>query len=122
MREKALRVLRVLAVAVAAGAVTGACGGWLLAQFLHIPQVDQLRTHRFAATTHVLAADGEPVAEFALERRVELKPEQIPESLKQAIVAIEDADFFDHGGVDPTAILRAAYFSLRDWEIGSRGG
>ena len=40
-----------------------------------------------------VAADGSLVASYALERRVELKPEQIPDHLKKAIVAIEDAGF-----------------------------
>jgi penicillin-binding protein 1A len=122
MREKLLRLLKMIDVATVAGVFTGALAGWVAAQFLHVPQVDALATFRPATATHVYAADGELVATWALEQRVELKPEEIPDNLKNAIVAIEDADFYEHGGVDPKAIMRAAWYSLRDRRIGSRGG
>ena len=107
-------VLAGLLVAAVAGVAAGALGGWIVAQFLHVPQVDQLATFRPASTTVVYAADGQPVASYAVERRVELAPEQIPEHLKLAIVAIEDAEFFEHGGVDPKAIARAAWVTARN--------
>ena len=122
MKDRVLRVTRVLLIALVAGVVVGGFGGWVMAQFLHVPMVDQLASYEFAATTEVLADDGEPLAEFALERRVELGPEQIPEHLKLAVVAAEDADFFEHGGVDPKAIFRAAFYSVVEGEIGARGG
>ncbi len=114
-------VTLVLWVAVA-GCVAGALAGWIIAQFLHVPQVDLLAEFEPAATTHVYAADGAQVASYALEQRVVLRPDQIPEHFKRAVVAIEDADFYTHGGVDPKAILRAAWFSLIDRKMGSRGG
>ena len=114
-------VTLVLWVAVA-GCVAGALAGWIIAQFLHVPQVDLLAEFEPAATTHIFAADGAQVASYALEQRVVLRPDQIPEHFKRAVVAIEDADFYTHGGVDPKAILRAAWFSLVDRKMGSRGG
>ncbi len=101
-------------IAVLIGGALGALGGWIVAQRLHVPQVDQLASFRPASTTEVYAADGEPVASYALERRVELEPEEIPDFLKQAIVAIEDAEFYEHGGVDPKAIARAALVTARN--------
>ncbi len=114
MGKKAISVLVKMLVAAVAGVVAGALGGWTVAQFLHVPQVDQLASFRPASTTVVYAADGQPVASYAVERRVELAPEQIPEDLKLAIVAIEDAEFFEHGGVDPKAIARAAWVTARN--------
>jgi penicillin-binding protein 1A len=108
--------------AAVAGCLLGAFAGWVIAQFLHVPQVDLLATFEPAATTRIYAADGEQVASYALEQRVVLRPEDIPDSFKLAVVAIEDADFFSHGGVDPQAIVRAAWYSLVDRRIGSRGG
>jgi penicillin-binding protein 1A len=114
VRAKIRAVLVRVLVASAAGAALGAFGGWTLAQFLHVPQVDTLASFRPASTTEVFAADGHKVASYAVERRVELAPEQIPEHLKLAIVAIEDAEFFEHGGVDPKAIARAALVTARN--------
>ena len=122
MREKLLRLLKFIGIGAVAGVAAGALAGWVVAQFLHVPQVDVLENFRPATTTHVYAEDGSEVASWAVEQRVELEPEDIPDHLKKAIVAIEDADFYDHGGVDPQAIMRAAWYSLRDRKIGSRGG
>ena len=112
-------MLITLAVAAVAGIGAGAVGGWIIAQYLHVPQVDELATFRPASTTEVLAPTGETLASYALERRIELTDEEIPEQLKLAIVAIEDADFFEHGGVDPKAIARAAVVTLRNLVRGS---
>ncbi|MCU0233413.1 MAG: PBP1A family penicillin-binding protein [Thermoanaerobaculales bacterium] len=105
-----------------AGCAFGALAGWVIAQALHVPQVDLLATFEPAATTRMYAADGDQVASYALEQRVVLRPEEIPEHFKRAVVAIEDADFYSHGGVDPQAILRAVWYSVIDRRIGSRGG
>jgi len=105
-----------------AGCLAGALAGWILAQSLHVPQVDLLASFEPAATTRIYAADGEQVASYALEQRVVLRPEEIPDHFKLAVVAIEDADFYSHGGVDPQAVLRAAWYSVLDRRIGSRGG
>jgi penicillin-binding protein 1A len=98
----------------ALGCVAGGIGGWGVAQFLHIPEVDVLQTWRPSTTTNVYASDGSMVASYALERRVELKPEQISDYLKLAIVAAEDADFYTHGGVDPQSIARAAWVAFKN--------
>jgi penicillin-binding protein 1A len=104
------------------GCLVGAFAGWIIAQFLHVPQVDLLATFEPAATTRIYAVDGEQVASYALEQRVVLGPEEIPDHFKHAVVAIEDADFYKHGGVDPQAVMRAAWYSVIDRKIGSRGG
>jgi len=122
MREKLFRLLKFAAIGIVAGVLVGAVAGWVVAQFLHVPQVDALENFRPATATHVYDAEGAELVTWAVEQRVELEPEEIPDHLKQAIVAIEDADFYDHGGVDPKAIMRAAWYSLRDRKIGSRGG
>jgi penicillin-binding protein 1A len=117
-----MSTVTVLLWAAVAGCLAGAFAGWVIAQFLHVPQVDLLATFEPAATTRIYAVDGEQVASYALEQRVVLRPEEIPDHFKLAVVAIEDADFFSHGGVDPQAILRAAWFSILDRRMGSRGG
>jgi len=122
MREKLLRLLKFITIGIVAGVIAGAMAGWIVAQFLHVPQVDTLKDFRPATATHVYDSEGTELATWAVEQRVELEPEGIPDHLKQAIVAIEDAEFYEHGGVDPKAIMRAAWYSIRDRKIGSRGG
>lgn len=47
------------------------------------------------------------------EDRVLVTYEQIPDVLREAVISAEDKDFFEHGGVDPMGIARAAYRDLR---------
>ena len=56
----------------------------------------------------VLAADGTVLATFYSENRVVVPLEEVSEYMQQAVVAIEDKRFYDHAGVDPTGMLRAA--------------
>ncbi len=120
--ERVVRILTRTIWAAVAGSAVGALAGWGVAQFLHVPAVDMLTEWQPKVSTQVYAADGRQVATFALERRIELKPEEIPNHVKLAIVAIEDANFYRHGGVDPTAILRAALGSARTLRLGGTGG
>ena len=62
-----------------------------------------------AQTTHILAADGTLVTTFHAGEDRELVPlSGIPQVLIDAVVAVEDERFWEHSGVDPQAILRAA--------------
>jgi penicillin-binding protein 1A len=122
VKKRLMRLLTHLVWGAVVGCLAGAIGGWCTAQYLHVPVVDTMEGYLPASTTHVYDRSGQPVASFAHERRIPLRPEQIPDHLKLAIVAIEDANFYEHGGVDPQAIGRAAWYSLVDRKIGSRGG
>lgn len=66
----------------------------------------------------VFARNGEEVATLrAAEDRVTVGPEGLGEYLPLAVVAIEDHRFYEHPGVDPAGIARAAWTDLRAWEI-----
>lgn len=122
MRQNLISFLTRLIWALVIGAILGALGGWILARSLHIPQLDELPSYRPAAASAIFDGSGKKVADFAIERRVELPPEDLPNSLKLAIVAAEDSKFYEHGGVDPKAILRAVIGSIRTGRIGGTGG
>jgi len=122
VRSRRLRLLTRLTWAAVAGCLAGAVAGWASGRTLHVPQLERIGSYRPPAAGVFRAADGEPVASFALERRVELRPEQVPARLKLALVAAEDARFYRHGGVDPLAVLRAAIGSLRTGRLGGTGG
>ncbi len=57
--------------------------------------------------TRVLAADGSQIATLFSENRTQIPLEQMSPNIKNAIVAIEDSRFYQHGGIDPQGILRA---------------
>ena len=64
---------------------------------------------RFPETTKVLAADGSELAALSGEdgRRQVVELEAVPEHVRRAVLAAEDADFYRHSGVNPLSIVRA---------------
>ncbi len=79
----------------------------------NLPDVAELEHFEPNITTSVLAEDGSLLKEFAIERRVEIKYENISPLLRQAIIATEDPRFFRHHGLDVRGILRAIRANLR---------
>jgi len=92
----------------AVGAVAVAGGGLVFAWTRELPAFDGLRDYRPLVATRVWAADGSEAFTFARERRTVVPFEQIPEVVKKAVLAAEDARFYQHEGVNYLAILRCA--------------
>ncbi|MBQ4778949.1 peptidoglycan glycosyltransferase/peptidoglycan DD-transpeptidase MrcA [Pectobacterium versatile] len=77
-----------------------------------LPDVTALKDVRLQTPMQVYSADGELIAQFGEKRRIPLKLDQIPPELVHAFIATEDSRFYDHHGVDPVGIIRAAYIAL----------
>lgn len=60
----------------------------------------------------VLSSDGKTIATFYAENRVRVTLDQMSPYIKDAIVAVEDSRFYEHGGIDPQGILRAVASNL----------
>lgn len=67
-------------------------------------------------TTRMVTADGKVIATFYEENRVRIPLKSMSPYIKDAIVAIEDSRFYEHGGVDPRGILRALTSNLTQGE------
>lgn len=91
-----------------AAALLGTLSGVLFAYSDDLPRVSALDDYAPNTITRVLGKDGDLVGEFAVERRVVLRYEDIPVTLRQAILSAEDSDFFGHFGISPTGVLRTA--------------
>ena len=102
-----------LFLALAAGGLTGIIAAYELNYSRAASEVAALATYRPSVVTRVYADDGETViGEFALEKRIPLKYEEIPQVLKNAILAVEDVRFYDHIGIDPIRIVGATWKNL----------
>ena len=116
------RVLTLRRVVVTALFAAAVIGGALLGVFLafesDLPQVTSLEDFQPNIITQVFASDGSVIGEFAIEKRVVVAFRDIPPVLRNAIVAVEDEDFWKHIGIDPWSIPRAALANLRS---GRRG-
>ncbi|HWH28160.1 MAG TPA: transglycosylase domain-containing protein [Mycobacteriales bacterium] len=71
--------------------------------------------------TTVLAADGSRLATFFLENRVPVELAQVPQVMRDALLAIEDARFYEHNGVDVKGALRAAVRNSSAGEVREGG-
>lgn len=77
-----------------------------------LPKVDRLADYKPPIVSQVFGDDGSLVGEFYLERRTVVPVEKIPKKLIQAFVAAEDANFYQHRGIDYLGIIRAAFKNL----------
>ena len=114
-------LFRSLLIGVFIGLGVGAIIGLTLSRFVDLPAVEVLTTFRPISATQVRAKDGTLLGTFAAERRIPLAADQIPQVLRDAVIAVEDANFYQHTGVDPRGILRAAIMNVfnRRWSQGA---
>ena len=110
----------VLLLAIAAGGLTGIIAAYQLNYSRAANEVASLATYRPSVVTRIYADDGETViGEFALEKRIPLKYEELSPTTKNAILAIEDVRFYDHVGIDPIRIIGVV---IKNATTGSREG
>src|SRR6187431_1838383 len=103
----------VLLLALAAGGLTGIIGAYQLNYSQAANEVAALATYRPSIVTRIYADDGKTViGEFALEKRIPLKYDEIPPVMKNAILAVEDARFYAHVGIDPIRIIGATWKNI----------
>jgi penicillin-binding protein 1A len=84
----------------------------LAVAYPNLPDVVDLADYRPKLPLRVYTADGLLISEFGEERRNLLPFKDIPEVMKNAVLAIEDSRFFEHSGVDYRGMLRAALANL----------
>lgn len=78
----------------------------------NLPAIDALTDYKPKIPLRVYTADNVLIGEYGEERRDFVPIAQIPDSLKHAIIAIEDNHFYEHGGVDFLGIVRAGLANL----------
>jgi penicillin-binding protein 1A len=79
----------------------------LAVAFPNLPDITDLSDYRPKLPLRVLSADGELLGEFGEERRQLTPIQDIPKVMTDAVLAIEDARFYQHGGVDYLGVIRA---------------
>ena len=98
-------------------AAVGAAAGLLLVYSTDLPQVEQLERYRPSSVTELYDGQGRVIGTFALQRRVIATYDDYPQVLRDALVSIEDKDFYRHSGINIGRIVGAAY---RDIESGGK--
>ncbi len=102
-----------LLLALSAGGLTGVLASYYLNNSRYSVEVSALATYRPPQVTTIYADDGETVlAEFAIEKRIPIKIQDVPDNVKNALLDIEDNRFYHHIGVDPYRIVGAVFKNI----------
>ncbi|WP_350023870.1 penicillin-binding protein 1A [Pseudomonas protegens] len=86
-----------------------------------LPDVEALRDVHLQEPLQVFTRDGKLIAEFGEVRRIPLASADIPPDFRSALMAAEDGNFYQHAGVDPVGLLRAALQLLKSGHVRSGG-
>ena len=87
-----------------------------------LPEINLVDEGVLQIPLKVLTSDGILIGEFGDQKRRTIEYEQIPQNLKNAFLAAEDDQFFEHGGVRVPSFIRAFYQMIQSGEIVSGGG
>lgn len=82
-----------------------------------LPSVSDLDHYRPAETTRILSTDGAVIGTLFQENRIWKPLGEISPHVVKALLAIEDSRFYDHAGVDPIGVVRAAYNAATTGEV-----
>jgi len=93
-------------------AAIGALGGLLLVYSTDLPEVEQLEHYRPISSTELYDIHGNTIGSFALQRRVVASYNGFPKVLVDALVSIEDKDFYRHWGINVWRIAGAAFHDI----------
>jgi penicillin-binding protein 1A len=109
-------LLLVLIVLVGLGSVALAVAAYVFWP-KDLPPVKALEEFTPSTGTKVFADDDELLTEFQAEKRIFVPLREIPPLLRNAIIAVEDARFYSHFGVDIRGVARAAYANFRHGRV-----
>jgi penicillin-binding protein 1A len=94
-------------------AIVGATAGLVLVYSSDLPQVEELEHYRPSSITELYDDQGRIIGSFALQRRVVATYEDYPPVLRDALISIEDKDFYRHSGINFWRIAGAAYRDIK---------
>ena len=106
----------ILIAVTGAGATVGILAGYEY----NLPPIQSLEDYRPDVITTIYSDNGGIIGEFAIERRIIVSYDEIPQNLRNAFIAVEDSRFYHHSGVNQYAIARAIVKDLirRSYPIG----
>ena len=82
-----------------------------------LPEYQRLENPQTNLASEIISSDGETLGKFYLDdNRTDVAYEELPETLVQALIATEDARFYEHSGIDAKGTLRAVVY------LGKKGG
>ncbi len=102
-----LKKLLIIALCSVVAGITFIFGSYLYLKD-DLPSVETLKDVRLQTPMRVFSQDGELISQFGEKRRIPLKIDEIPPLLIKAVLATEDARFYEHPGIDVIGVFRAS--------------
>jgi len=93
--------------------VLGIASGGYLALIRGVPHIEEIKAYKPDNGARIYADDDTLIKELKVEKGLYVSIDKIPENLIKAVVAVEDARFWLHKGVDYVAIMRALFKDIR---------
>ncbi len=107
--------------------IVGSIGGYFIYEkalyyYARAETIDLKKLDDLNVTSTFYDVNGEELGRIFVEDRIELKPDQIPDAMRHAVMAAEDRRFYEHGAIDYYGILRALRENLGKKAHGVQGG
>ncbi|WP_062536499.1 penicillin-binding protein 1A, partial [Mizugakiibacter sediminis] len=119
--KRLLRYALILALAgILMGGLAVGVAYWLIAP--RLPSVASLKDVRLQVPLRVYSADGKLIATFGETRRIPVRIQDVPDRVKKAFLAAEDANFYDHPGIDWQGFVRAVGLMIANRSLHVPGG
>lgn len=110
-----MKIVKIILSALLSLMIVAGVGLGLL--YMHIkenlPDVTTLKDVELSQPMQIFTADGKLIGEVGEQRRIPVKLEEVPKRLIDAFIATEDSRFYEHKGIDPKGIARAAFRSAQ---------
>lgn len=94
--------------------------GTIIAAYFYVlpdlPDVTTLKDIQLQTPLRIYSSDGKLISQFGEKRRIPLRLEEVPKPLIQAFLATEDTRFYEHKGIDPIGVARAALVMIATGE------
>ena len=109
-----LRLFLLVALGAMLLAASGAAAYLMTAILPNVPEIDAVTDYRPKIPLRIYTADKVLIGQFGVEHRDFVPIAKIPPLMKQALLAIEDTRFYEHGGIDWKGAARAVATNLRE--------
>ncbi len=101
-------------VPIAVALFLGAGGGYVYWCLADLPDIKILEGYAPFESSKLYSSDNILLAEFYVERRTFVSQERIPDQVKNAFIAVEDANFYTHPGIDILRLMRALFINIKE--------
>ncbi|MBW2559919.1 MAG: PBP1A family penicillin-binding protein [Deltaproteobacteria bacterium] len=94
--------------------IVGLIGGYVYWCIATLPRIETLHSYSPYESSKIYSYDNVLLSEFYIERRNIISPDRLPQHVKNAFIAVEDARFYKHAGIDPIRMFSAFLVNMKE--------